>query len=334
MASRPLIVLLLCVLGVLAGCRAEQPATSLSAAAAGVERLNEAGTLVASNTVTMNGPGWGGSQRITWLIAEGTQVAPGDTLIRFDSTEFDEYIQQNRDELDVATLQVASARTQGDANRTRTRNAIAKSHLAFERSQLELKNQQYESRSVRERAELAGRQAEIDLRQALRDSTAQATLDSLEIAQAELKFTKQQARVNRLLTYLDQLTVTARDSGMIVYHREYTEDGIKVYRAGDEVERQAPVLEVTDTSAMKVRFTVHEKDRWRLAAGQAVSIILDAYTDTVFSGVVQSVGRLPLAAEEGSVARRFEAHATIAADDPRLKPGMSARVTIELGGSS
>ncbi|MCB1182314.1 HlyD family efflux transporter periplasmic adaptor subunit, partial [bacterium] len=295
--------------------------------------LHEAGTVIAANTVAMDSPGWGGSQRITWLVAEGTRVVPGDTLVRFDSTEFDEYMQQYRDDRDVAVMAVASARAQGSANATRARNAIAKARLAWERAQLELENQRFESRTVRESSELAGRQAEIDLKQSLRDSTAQATLDSLEIAQAELRAAKEQARVNRLQTYLDELTLTARESGMVVYHREYTEEGIKVLRAGDEVSRQAPVLEVTDTSAMRVRFTVHESDRWRLAPGQPVRIVLDAYATTEYPGEILSVGRLPLSAEEGSVARRFEAVAAIDGQDPRLKPGMSARVIIPLGGT-
>ena len=323
----------LLLLTVAAGCR-EPGASRTVIADDNIARLSEAGTVVAANTVTVSGPAWGGSQRINWLIAEGARVAPGDTLIRFDTNEFDDYVKQNRDELDVLQLGVTSVRTQGAANHTRTRNNIAKALLAFERSQLELASQQYESRSVRAGAELAGRQAAIDLQQARRDSISQATLDSLEIAQAELKFLKQQATVNRLQTYLDELTATAHDSGMVVYHREYTEEGIKVYRAGDEVQRQGPVLEITDTSTMKVRFTVHEKDRWRLDAGQPVAVILDAYTDASFTGVVESVSRLPLSAVDGSVARRFEATATITDNDPRLKPGMSARVIIELGGSS
>lgn len=289
---------------------------------------------MAAETVAVNGPSvWGGSQRITWLISEGTQVAAGDTLIRFDTTEFDNYIQQNTDELDVRILSVASSRAQGTANRTRAENSIDKARLASEMAQLDLKNQEYESETVREKSRLAGQQAEIDLAQALRSSRAQAVLDSLEIAQASLKATKQEARVNRLRTYLDQLTVTSPGSGMVVYHRQYTEEGIKVFRAGDEVSRQAPVLEITDTSAMRVDFTVHEKDRWRLLTGQKVQVVLDAYSGDAFAGKVDQVSRLPQAAEDGAVTRRFEASATIESNDPRLKPGMSARVTIELGGS-
>jgi multidrug resistance efflux pump len=85
---------------------------------------------------------------------------------------------------------------------------------------------------------------------------------------------------------------------------------------------------------MKVTFTVHEKDRWRLRKGQPVKVILDAYVDMEFHGMIVNVGRMPLEVAEGQVARRFEVSASISEHDSRLKPGMSARVIIELGGQS
>ncbi len=332
MPVRILLATLLC-LGLTAGCRDEAAAPAADVANS-IARLNEAGTIMAANTVGVNGPGWGGSQRITWIIAEGTRVAKGDTLVRFDTNDIDGYLQQYNDELTAKRLAVVSSRAQGTANRTRSENGIDKAELASEMAALELENQQYEAETVRAKAELAGRQATIDLEQAHRSRLAQASLDSLNIAQASLQATKQEARVERMITYLDQLTAIAQAPGMVVYFREYTDEGIKVYRAGDEVRRQGRVLDITDTSVMKVTFAVHEKDRWRLQDGQNVQVILDAYTDTVFDGVVENVGRMPVATEEGSVARRFEATAIIHDTDSRLKPGMSARVIIELGGSS
>jgi len=328
-------LVLISLLGILClgGCRDSIPEQA-PVFTSTITQLNEAGAITAANTVSINAPNWGGSQRIIWMASEGMQVAAGDTVILFETDTFGAYIKQNADELDLMRLKVSGARAQDVANRTRTRNSIAKARLANEMAGLDQENKRYESEAVRQNAELAGKQAEIDLQQANRNSLAQTTLDSLEIAQALLKAVKQEARVDRLQTYLDQLAVTTPAEGMVVYHREYTDEGIKSFRAGDEVPRQATVLEITDTSTMKVQFTVHEKDRWRLQKGQKVEVVLDAYVNTVFPGMVENVSRLPQEAEEGGVARRFEAIATIDANDSRLKPGMSARVTIELGGNS
>ncbi len=330
MMTKLIFILMPCLL-LVPGCRESAP-DQAPVVHDTLTQLNEAGFVTAAFTLGVSGPNWGGNQRIAWMISEGVHVDPGDTVVVFDPSDLTEYIQRSVDELATLRLNVTSRRTQGAANRTRSRNAIAKALLAKERADLDAENHRFESRSMRENSELAGRQAGIDLVQARSSSLAQASLDSLELAQALLKTVKQEAQVERRQTYLNQLTMTAPAAGMVVYHREYTEEGIKFYRVGDEVRRQAQVMEITDTSTMKVTFTVHEKDRWRLSEGQPVMVILDAYVDMEFHGTIANVGRMPLEVSDGQVARRFEVSASISENDSRLKPGMSARVIIELGG--
>ena len=267
------------------------------------------------------------------MAPEGRHVSEGDTVLVFDPTEIKDRYLQNEAELEVMRKVVGGARAQQTANLTRTGNAIAKSRLAFERAQLEQENRRFESLSVRQNAELDGKLARVALDEALQDSVAQARMDSLEVATKALQATKQEARVRRYKTYLDDLTMTAPAAGMVVYQRSYTDEGIKSYRAGDEVGSRTPVLDITDTSVMKVRFTIHEQDRWRVREGQDVRIILDAFRDDEFPGVIENVERLPEETMPGRVARRFEAVARIQSTDSRLKPGMSARVVIPTGGT-
>jgi multidrug efflux pump subunit AcrA (membrane-fusion protein) len=227
---------------------------------------------------------------------------------------------------------VAGAIARQAANATSTANSIAKARLAREKAVLEEDQRRFESDLIRHQADLDGRQAEIDLAQALRDSVGQARVDSLEVAQVRLRKIKQEARVRRYRTYVEDMAARAPAAGMVVYHRSYTDEGIQVYRAGDEVHRASTVLEITDTSVMKVQFSVHEQDRWRISEGLPVTVVLDAFTGTRFTGTIEKVSSLPLERPEGRIAQRFEVVAVIDDRDERLKPGMSARVTIELGG--
>lgn len=303
--------------------------------ASAVTCLNEAGTIKATASIPVDGPhGWNEGPRIVWLIDEGAHVAQGDTLIRCENAQIEDFYKQRLDDLEVTRMSIKSARAQRVASRMRTGNRILQSRLAMEQAELDLNNRQYEASSRLRQAELDLKTAEIQLKQSLSDSLAQATLDSLVIAQAELKEIKLLARLERFRAFVTQLTVTAPGPGMVVYTRRYTEEGIKAYRTGDTVPSSDQVLEITDTSDMKVEFTVHERDRWRLSEGQSVQVVLDAYTDVVFSGKIENVARLSLPAADGSVARRFAATAVIFDRDIRLKPGMSARVIIELKGMS
>jgi len=315
---------------VMAGCQ-EGAKPTAEVEAAGIRQLHEAGTVVAAHTNPVSSPvAFGGALLISWLIPEGTIVAEGDTIIRFDATRFLEYTEQAAGDLAAQQQRVASLQSVAASHATATGNAIAKTALATELAALDLENQRFESEVTRERATLAMQQAEIDLRQARGDSMAQAVLDSLELAGATLQAERLQARLARLQYYVDQMTVVARADGMVVHHRERTEEGVKIYRAGDEVGRQVHLLDITDVTAMKVEFTVHERDRWRLLPGQKVEVALDAYPEHRYPGTLELVERMPLVAEEGSVARQFKAVADLQDIGPRLRPGMSARVTIDV----
>ena len=329
-AIRRLVLPVILLLG-LVGCR-DVPSEAPLPPERALTSLHETGFIVAANNVEVTSPNWGSSHRITWLIPEGTLVAAGDTVLTFETSEIATYYDQNAAELTVLTKAVDAALAQQGANATSTANAIAKARLAREKAVLEAEQRRFESDLVKHQAELDRRQAEIDLSQALRDSAGQARVDSLEVAQARLKLVKQQARVRRYRTYVDDMAATAPSAGMVVYHRDYTEEGIESSRAGDEVSRSTPVLEITDTSVMKVQFSVHEQDRWRIRTGQPVAVVLDAFTEVRFTGTIEKVSSLPQERLEGRIAQRFEVVAVIDDRDERLKPGMSARVIIELGG--
>lgn len=321
------------VLLFVAGC-GEAPTTDMTGeAGVFLDALHETGSIMAASSVEVLSPSWGGSHHINWMIDEGIRVTAGDTVIVFDPTEVRDTYLQHQAELESRRKAVSGARAQAAANRTRTGNAIAKARLAHEKAQLELENRRFESEMVLQQARLDGQQARIALDEARQDSVAQARMDSLDVAQKELRATKQEARVRRYGGYLDALTATAPADGMVVYHRTYSDEGIKSFRAGDEVGWRVPVLDVTDTSVMKVRFTIHEQDRWRVRAGDEVTVILDAFREVEFPGVIENVERLPQESATGRIARRFEARALIRSTDQRLKPGMSARVVIPTGGT-
>ncbi len=294
----------------------------------------EAGEIVAASTIPVNSPpSWGGGQRILRMIPEGTIVSPGDTLLVFDDSRMRTYIDQAAGDLAAQALKSGSLEATHESNLQSAAGGVAKSRLAHELAGLDLRNQRFEAPVVQERARLDMAQSEIDLAQARRDSTAQAHLDSLNLAGSRLQEDRLRARMQRYRSYAEALVVVADWPGMVVYHRERTEEGVKVLRVGDEVPGQVHVLDITDTSVLKVRFTVHELDRWRLAPGQQAQVVLDAYPERSFAATLEEVQRMPLAAEEGSLTRRFEVLAVIHEPAPEVRPGMSARVAIQIGES-
>jgi multidrug resistance efflux pump len=293
-------------------------------------RLHEAGTIAAVHTTAVNSPPVWGDSRVVWLVPEGTIVAPGDTVATLSNERFASALQEVAADLQVQDKVLASVAAQQQSHTLASSNAITKARLAMEAAELDVANQEFAAPLQRQRAELGRSQAAISLSLALEDSVAQARLDSLSLARAELRRQRLAARVNRFQAYLDQLVLLAPADGMVVYHREHTEDGVRVLRLGDTVGWNQHLLDVTDISTLQAELEVHERDRGRVKPGQRVSVAPEAYPGRRYPGRITSVKSLPLAAETGATARTFRVHALLERVDPDLRPGMSVRVTIEL----
>lgn len=292
--------------------------------------LHEAGTIAAVNTVAVTAPPVWGDSRIVRLVDEGAIVVPGDTLVVLTNQRFTDRLRQVTADHAVQQRVLTSVRTQNRSRAVAAHNAITKARLAMEMAELDEKNQRFAAAVAREQARLSRRQAEISLKRARLDSVAQAGLDSLALARAQLRSDRLQARMNRYQAYLDQLVLTAPATGMVVYHRERTEEGVEVIRLGDTVGWNQHLLDITDITALQVEMQVHERDRGRVRLGQRVVAAPDAYPDRRYRGRVTGVQPLPLPADAGVVSRRFLVTAVLDDVDAYLKPGMSARATIEL----
>jgi len=257
-------------------------------------------------------------------------VAPGDTLAILTNERFVDRLRAVTADLAVQQRVLARVEAENTSHVLASHNAITKASLAMEAAALAEENQQFAAALERERAALGRRQAEISLTRARYDSVAQAGLDSLALARAEIRADRLRARRNRYQTYLDQLVLIAPAAGMVIYHRERTEEGVEVVRVGDAVGWSQHLLDITDIAALEVEMEVHERDRSRVRIGQRVAVVPEAYPDREYTGRVTALQSLPLASETGAVSRKFLVTALLDSVDGDLMPGMSVRATIDL----
>lgn len=92
-----------------------------------------------------------------------------------------------------------------------------------------------------------------------------------------------------------------------------------------------PLMQIADLSQMKVTVQVSEQDIARVAVGQAAQVTFPAFSDLTCDGTVQAIASVATGAgggygDPGSVT--FAVDILIPEPDPRLKPGMTAQVTL------
>jgi HlyD family secretion protein len=123
--------------------------------------------------------------------------------------------------------------------------------------------------------------------------------------------------------------VRAPAAGFVVLNEYYQGTVKRRPRTGDTVWQGQPLLYLPDLSAMVVKTQVREEDLHKLQAGLAAAVRVEAYPDAKFEGVVSSVGVLAVEnANANSAGKHFQLAVNMRGGDPRLRPGMTARVSI------
>lgn len=153
-------------------------------------------------------------------------------------------------------------------------------------------------------------------------------------AQADLERSEQElnsARQN-LETAVQELKATeikAPAPGMVVLAEQMRGNTRRKPRVGDQVWQNQPLVYLPDISEMIVNTKVREVDLHKVDTGKPVLVRVDAYPRLLLEGRVESIGVLADRGETGSQrGNYFSVTISLDQSDPRLRPGMTARVNI------
>ena len=161
-------------------------------------------------------------------------------------------------------------------------------------------------------------------------STARFRLDQKKAAIAAAASRVHEAS-SRLALVKDQLArteVRADVAGIVVYRPVFQGNEQRKPQVGDQVWANQPLLILPDVSRMVVETRVRETDVHKVTASQRVAVSVDAYPDLRLHGKVTLVGTLAQEAPDRQGARFFGVTVELDGTDPRLRPGMTARVEI------
>jgi HlyD family secretion protein len=255
-----------------------------------VERVDATGTLEAVVTVQV---GTQVSGTIKTLRADfNSEVRRGQVIAELEPSLFETQVEQAR-----ATL----LRLQADAERAVVQREDAERKLRRAR---ELSSQQLISTTDLEAAEVTARQAAASLKS------------------AEAQIVQARASLNQSEVNLRHTIITAPIDGIVISRK--VDVGQTVAAS-----MQAPTLFVIarDLTQMRVNAQIAESDVGRIRAGQPVTFRVDAYPGEAFGGTVSQV-RLEPVVQSNVVS--YVTVIDVLNQDQKLKPGMTANVTIEI----
>lgn len=202
-------------------------------------------------------------------------------------------------------------------------NAVAEAKRAVAAAQEDLKNAQ---------AALTAAQAaptlDVDGSTAPTDATANASA----VSSAQRNLASAQATLDQANAKAAERTVKAPSSGSIVELNAKvgaTVTGGMVMGEGD-TSGGKQCMQIADLSKMKVTVQVGEKDIAKIAVGQSANVTYPAFPDIVSQGTVTTIASVANsdAANGGGGSATFNVDILIEAPDSRLKPGMTAEVSV------
>lgn len=321
-------LLLVAALTLAAGCgRATRPVVEVQRGPFEV-RLVEAGSISALHSTTIDVPALRMNLQILWLIEEGSSVAPGDTLVKFDATESRKQVEEKEAELDISLAALRKGQAEHEAQMASLKSTLTYDSISWRLARLQADRSKWESEVARQEAELQFHQSTLALEKSLAQNRAQETIGREGLGSLELKVSQARAELGTARDALGQMLIRAPRRGMVVYLPIWKGDRMGKVKVGDSPWRGSSILELPDFDTMLVDLSVNEVDLNLVKLKDSCEVVLDAWPDKRFSGRVLDMGVLARERDDESGVKAFDVRVQLDRADPILKPGMNARATI------
>jgi len=296
-----------------------------------LDALEIRGEIKALESIGVAAPAEAGDLQILKIASDGTRVNKGDAIVEFDKVKTEQDFAQYRSSLKYATADIEQARAQARLTEEQDLTAVSKARYDLQSTQLDASKKEIVSKIDGAEALLKVEDAKQALKQAeekLRSDRAasQATIDGKIEASKKAAFDLQRAQ-----KALSKMTLRAPVAGIVSLVLVSRMDGPNTpFKPGDRAWPGAPIAELPDTSSLRVAARVDETERGRLALNQPVTVHLDAIPDRQFTGKIEEISTI--ASEDYSagwpIPRNFDLRIALAEFDARLRPGMTAQMTI------
>jgi HlyD family secretion protein len=283
---------------------------------------------VAAPRLAAGQPGAPSQLVVMRLATSGQVVKQGDLLVEFDrhaqlksardrESEYRDFLEQIRKK--KAEQRVAKARR--DTELLQARNAVRIAELDLLGADLLPAIQAEKNAQALEeaRAHLSA----LRKTQTLKDHVDAADVRTLEIQRDRALNAWRNAQANA-----QRMQVLAPIDGLVVLKSIWKNGTMAVVQEGEEVRAGIPILDVVDTSAMRVRALVNQADVERLTVGQAARVTLDSYPARTFEARLEHLSPVATTSMMNQRVRSFLALFTIDGSDAHLLPDLAAAIDV------
>lgn len=206
--------------------------------------------------------------------------------------------------------------------------------LELAKAELALKiTKDYTIRMAEQEMQSAVDEATKELARTRTSAQAAEAKSAADVAAKESEYRLNSDKLAKLLDQKKKSRILAPADGMVVYYQESSwrrsEEEIK---AGQQVFERQALIELPDTSSMKVEINVHEAKAERLKLGLPATVEIEGFSRKVFTGKVSKIAVLASSRNRwlNPNLREYETEILLDGTFTQLKPGVTARAQIRV----
>lgn len=299
-----------------------------------------AGELLAERSVDIKGPeiissqssgggrgGMGGGGRmhamefkIQDIVNEGTIVREGDYIAQLDRTDYNNTLQDARENLTTLESRLEMKILDTAVTLTDLRDDIKNQRYAVEEARITLDQSKYEPPATIRQAEINLNKQERALEQLIKNYELRRALSLSDIAQTRQAYEDGKELVASLEAFLARFTIRAPSAGIVIYKEDWNGSKRKVGSTINPFDRTVATL--PDLTSMISQTYVSEIEVSKIKTGQKVAITVDALPSKSYTGTVISVANIGEVLPN-SDAKMFETLIRIDGTDMELRPAMT-----------
>jgi HlyD family secretion protein len=285
------------------------------------------GELQAENSTDIRGPEFsqmrnirGMDIKIQDLVPEGTEVKEGEFIATLDRTAFDNTLKDELDRLTTYETNLEMKILDTAVTLSGLRDNIKNLKFTVEEAEITLQQSKYEPPTTIRQAEIALDQANRGLEQAIKSYSLRVEQAKSDMRTNKHNLFEQQKRVRDLQDLLSKFDIKAPSPGMVIYKRDRMGNKRKIGSTINPWDNVVATL--PDMSSMISKTYVNEIDVSKVKPGQKVEILVDAFPEKSYTGVVTSVANIGEQLPNAD-AKVFEVLIKVDISDPILRPSMT-----------
>lgn len=285
------------------------------------------GELAAKKSTDIFGPDFTQSRgirvmdiKLTDMVPEGTEVKQGDYVATLDRTTFDNSLKDELERLVTFETNLEMKILDTAVTLSNLRDAIKNQRFTVEEASITLQQSKYEPPTTIRQAEISLDKATRSLDQSIRGYSLRVEQAKSDMRSMKNNLAEQRQRVSDLQTVLSKFIIYAPSDGMIIYKRDRMGAKRKVGSSISPWDNVVATL--PDMSSMISKTYVNEIDVSKVKAGQQVELIVDAFPEKAYTGMVKSVANIGEQLPNAD-AKVFEVLIEVNESDPILRPSMT-----------